>query len=301
MGMKRKVIQIANSTQLVSLPRKWALRYNIQRGDDIDVEVNGNRLIISAEKEQELPKCSLELPKSKKHQQQALYAAYLKGYDEVEIKYDSSAQLNTIQQLLLEFAGYDIVSQTRNMCTIKQISRPSPEEFASIMNRLALLLMDTCQNIIDGAKNDEHELLESAAFRDQTIRKFSNFCLRLINKGRGVDASAMTSTYLVIRSMQQLGDEYMQLARELLSEKKQDRALVHLLEQILEAYRQTYKVLKTKKLPQNSTFMEMNEQMTEDLQTLIKNKKCSQNVFYHVRNLVTTLEHLQSSILVILV
>ena len=37
--MKRKVIQIAESTQLVSLPRKWALANNIRRGDELEVTV----------------------------------------------------------------------------------------------------------------------------------------------------------------------------------------------------------------------------------------------------------------------
>ena len=29
--MKRKVIQIANSTQLISLPRKWTIKYGIKK------------------------------------------------------------------------------------------------------------------------------------------------------------------------------------------------------------------------------------------------------------------------------
>ena len=33
--MKRKVIQIAESTQLISLPRKWALRFDLKPGQYI--------------------------------------------------------------------------------------------------------------------------------------------------------------------------------------------------------------------------------------------------------------------------
>ena len=32
--VQRKVIQIAESTQLISLPRKWAVKHNIKKGDD---------------------------------------------------------------------------------------------------------------------------------------------------------------------------------------------------------------------------------------------------------------------------
>ena len=34
--MKRKVIQIANSTQLISLPRKWSQKYGVKKGDEIN-------------------------------------------------------------------------------------------------------------------------------------------------------------------------------------------------------------------------------------------------------------------------
>ena len=33
--MKRKVIQIAESTQLISLPRRWAMKCNVKKGDEL--------------------------------------------------------------------------------------------------------------------------------------------------------------------------------------------------------------------------------------------------------------------------
>ena len=47
--MKRSVIQIANSTQLISLPRKWSLKFNIQKGDELEVEEEGNKLLSKTE------------------------------------------------------------------------------------------------------------------------------------------------------------------------------------------------------------------------------------------------------------
>jgi len=49
--MKRKVIQIANSTQLVSLPRKWALEQGIKKGDEINVSIIGNALLINTDRD----------------------------------------------------------------------------------------------------------------------------------------------------------------------------------------------------------------------------------------------------------
>ena len=45
--MKRKVIQIADSTQLISLPRKWAQKFNIKKGDELEVEEHDNKIVVS--------------------------------------------------------------------------------------------------------------------------------------------------------------------------------------------------------------------------------------------------------------
>ena len=47
--IKRRVIQIANSTQLISLPRKWTQKYNIRKGDELEVEEDGDRILVHTE------------------------------------------------------------------------------------------------------------------------------------------------------------------------------------------------------------------------------------------------------------
>ena len=41
--MRRKVIQIAGSTQLISLPRKWAIRQGIEKGEELNIDEQGNK------------------------------------------------------------------------------------------------------------------------------------------------------------------------------------------------------------------------------------------------------------------
>jgi len=296
--MKRKVIQIAESTQLISIPRKWALRYNIKKGDDIDVEINGSKLIVSTEQDQKISKCTLDLSHAESIEKQSITAAYLKGYDEVEIKYVSSEQVQLIQQLLSELTGYDIVFQTKNSCTIKQISKPSPEEFSNIMNRVFLLILDTCKNITDGLKKNEKELLESVMFRDQTINKFSNFCLRLINKGRGVDSEVMTSTYFLINSLKRLGEEYSQLALKLLEKRQSDKKIVSFLESINEFYEAVYRAFTAKSLGRCSEATAQYEKIKKELQDP---KMPSSGVYFNLRQILQIIKEIQEGTLVLLV
>ena len=44
--MKRKAIQLANQTLVISMPSKWVKEQGIKKGDEIDVEEKGKRLMI---------------------------------------------------------------------------------------------------------------------------------------------------------------------------------------------------------------------------------------------------------------
>lgn len=298
--MKRKVIQIADSTQLVSLPRKWALKYSIRKGDDIDVEINGNKLVISAEKDQESASCELDLSLLKNLQKQSISATYLKGYDEVKIRYELPEQVQMIQQLLSEFTGYDIVHQSKNNCVIKQISRPSPEEFPNVVNRLFLLLYDTCENIIEGAKTKEIELLESIKFRDQTINKFSNFCLRLINKGRGVDIDVMTSTYRLIYSLKDLGRRYKALADILIKQKVSDKALITFLTKYNELFQNIFRAYTGKSTNKCSETRAKIDALFANLDKLVVQKKSQFEISYCLKRMVELAHNIQENMLVLL-
>jgi len=59
--MRRKVIQIAESTQLISLPRKWAVRYQVKKGDELNIEEQGSTLIVSTQNEIATKKITLDV------------------------------------------------------------------------------------------------------------------------------------------------------------------------------------------------------------------------------------------------
>ena len=47
--MKRKIVQHGSSSLTVSIPYKWIQKYNLNKGDEINIEENGNSLILSSD------------------------------------------------------------------------------------------------------------------------------------------------------------------------------------------------------------------------------------------------------------
>ena len=86
--MKRKIIQIANSTYLVSLPKKWCVDNNLKKGEEIDVEPKGGEVTITAEKK--IIPTSTEMDITRLDRTSiffAIRALYKKGYDEIKLTF----------------------------------------------------------------------------------------------------------------------------------------------------------------------------------------------------------------------
>ena len=99
--MKRKIIQIAESTQLVSLPRKWALRHGLKKGDEVEVIEEGDEVIIQTGKEAKQEAVTIDLTKSGRLAERFLITAYRSGYDEVRILYKDPDILQRLQKTVV--------------------------------------------------------------------------------------------------------------------------------------------------------------------------------------------------------
>jgi phosphate uptake regulator len=59
--MKRKVIKQGHNTLTITLPNKWASRFNLAAGDEIDLNEKDNGLFISTEKHSEKKRAEFSL------------------------------------------------------------------------------------------------------------------------------------------------------------------------------------------------------------------------------------------------
>jgi phosphate uptake regulator len=198
--MKRKVIQIADSTQLVSLPRKWCLDHGIKKGDELEVEEQGNRLVVLTEKDTELG--AVEVDITDLDRTSIIYlirGLYKKGYDEIKLVFrkpttthirlnQEAKVISIIHQEVNRMTGMEIVQQKENFCILKAISKPSDKELDSMLRRVFILLIDAARDLIQGAKASDQLLIETVVNeKHDTLTRFISYSLRIMNKIRNED------------------------------------------------------------------------------------------------------------------
>lgn len=213
--MKRKVIQIANSTQLVSLPRKWTQKYGVKKGDEIEVEEKGNRILLSIDKGLEINKKEIGAEKLGLMLSRCIYAIYKQGVDEIRVNFNSQASLKIIQDSLgKETVGYEIIDQGENYCVIKNVTGDL-EDFNSILRRTFLVLMTMANESLENIRKGDFIHLRNVAFLEESNNRFTTTCRRLFNKKGSSEYVYIGPIYYIIEEIENIADQYKYLCNYL--------------------------------------------------------------------------------------
>jgi len=207
--IRRKVIQIANSTQLVSLPRKWSLKYNIQKGDELEVEEQGSNILITTDKEKPSSKTEINFKgRDSDLIHRALSSQYRAGYDEIKIFFEKPLELEMIQNTKNEeLIGFEIVEEGRNYLTLKRVSNIEYSEFDPMLRRSFVFLLSVADECLEALKSNDVDGLKNLVFRDKTINKLTNYCRRSLNK-KEIRFKHIGPAYVIIEMLEKIGDGY---------------------------------------------------------------------------------------------
>jgi|SRR3989338_2207828 len=224
--MRRKVIQIADSTQLVSIPRKWAVKHNLKKGDELEVKEELHRLIIETDHPVEGNKIDVEI--SHLDRDSLMYfvrALYKNGYDEIIIRFrekecenlrlqKNERVMDIIHKEVGRLTGVEIFTQKEGVCIIKSISEDSIKGFDNMLRRVFILSVEAMKDFVDGFERGDQELLESIQQKHDVITKFVVYCQRLLKKIGYPDQKKADQLYHILEVIDTIMDLIKYNARE---------------------------------------------------------------------------------------
>ncbi len=208
--MKRKVIQLAGRTMVVSLPCKWVKRCNVKKGDEIEVEERGREILLKTQAEPEAKRIEFDT----RGQNERVIAWILsslnkKGYDEIELVYDDIETVKKIQEVLKNlFVGFVIINQTKSRCTIKCVAKEVATEFDSTLRRAFLVTLTMGENISEALASNDIKSLEGIKELEKTNNQLTNFCERLLNKIGHPSPEKTCFYYVIAWNLEKICDDY---------------------------------------------------------------------------------------------
>lgn len=203
--MKRKIIQVADSTQLVSLPRKWCLEHKLKRGDEVDVEVDKNRVIISKDVRPEIRSVEFKTEDVGPFLTRYIHGLYKRGVDEIKIHFKEASEFAKIQETLSKDVGFEIVEQGVNYCKIKSISGDI-ESFDQLLRRIFIMLSNMADEGVAALKSNNLQQLNSLMALEEANNRFTLSCRRHLNR-KGHPEMRVGPLYYIVEELERIADE----------------------------------------------------------------------------------------------
>jgi phosphate uptake regulator len=108
-------------------------------------------------------------------------AEYIKGVDELELVFSEKGIAKKLQsEILGELLGFEIIKQSNNSLLIKDITGTEKREINDFVNRIFLILDSMAEELVLSIEKKED--LSPIIEIDNSVNKFCNYCLRILNK-----------------------------------------------------------------------------------------------------------------------
>lgn len=277
--MKRKLVQQGSSTMMVSLPSKWIKANELGKGKEIELEEEGNKLIISTDN---LQKKGVELSlvsNSETYIRTLLTNLYRKGYDKIKINFKDKSSLKIIEDITeRQLIGFELIKKSDKHCEIENITEPSKEQFENIFSKMTMNieeLFSITEAFFQGEKREFEDT-------EDKIKEFDNFCRRITEKEGTENKELLLFFYSELMHGQRdiyhllkfLQKNKSKIEKEELELLKKSKLMFSLL---LEAY-------KNKKLETIEKIHELETESYKKGYLLLEDKKSNPVVIHHLLN-----------------
>ncbi len=206
--MKRKIVQHGSSSLTVTLPNKWAEKYHLKKGEEINVEESGPLLIISTGKEAATDKKEISASEYGVFTKNNLSHLYQLGYDELEIHYEDAKVLEEIKSRLPECMGFEIIDQKKNTVYIKSIAATLESEFDMLLRKAFLITNEMAKEIAQSLEKGDYSHMKEIQEIEVLNNKFTDICIRILNKRGYKNPKRTMQAYEVVKNIERVADEF---------------------------------------------------------------------------------------------
>lgn len=207
--MKRKINRVGQNTLTVSLPSTWIKTLNLKQGEDLEVIEEGDKLILGkTASKRESKKISYEIKlKSRWTVRKFLFSSYKNGYDEIEFHFKEPEILTIISEEVQNLLGFEIISQRKDYCLIKNVASPLKESFPDLVNKAFLVTISMAEDVFNAFKKGDNLALASIKLQESTQNKLCLASLRTLQEYKEMVDSTPTFTYFIISDLEAVADD----------------------------------------------------------------------------------------------
>ena len=184
MRLRRRLQRVGGGTFVVSLPKRWVERMNLNRGSEVIVEEGpGGSIIVYTDEPSQLETSVVFESEREDVSLNRILSKYLAGYDIIEIEFSEGLSL-PIRRRVISFIknlpGMEIEEENESSMTLRCISSPmDPRRLMRKMHGIAFTML---KDAISVARTGNQELAEMVKDRDDELDRSYFVAVRTARK-----------------------------------------------------------------------------------------------------------------------
>ena len=175
----------SGSSLVISLPRTWARSVGLRSGDQVEVRIAGNSLIISPTVSEESHEIRLEYGGDIGALINKVVAAYLLGYDSInviiprELRDDLEKELLSVKDRLM---GLEMVEEEETSITLKMMINPLELRPSEILRRMWKISDDMLDKSLKSLLNHDLKHSKLLEMREEDMDRLYFYMVRILRK-----------------------------------------------------------------------------------------------------------------------
>ncbi len=241
--MKRKVIQLAGKTSVVSLPQMWVKKFGIKKGDEIELIEKANEIVIKIAGDSSVKKAKINLEGvSRRVSRLILSSLHRRGFDEIEVIGGTKEQIEEINNLVKDvMLGFIVSEQTSKKVLYKNMYQDHETDFENILRRAFLITIKISEETTKKIKEGNFKDIKGILDIEMENNKLTNFCERILCKSLYASSEIMPFHFTVVWNLEKLADQYKYICNLMKGKtKKIDNNLYLLSENVHECLKDSY-------------------------------------------------------------
>jgi len=179
--MKRRLISQRDSFTL-TLPKDWVKSQNLKSGDEINLDVSGEALVISTSRLEGKKEYTLDVTDlSEVFIRNALNSLYVLSATKIIIDSSKSSKLLLCKKLTSLFlVGFEVTEETENQIILEALAIPSADNFDKFFEKLFNFLEFDFEALKGSLENKKSDYLEEIKRGTKKLTQYSNVCSRIL-------------------------------------------------------------------------------------------------------------------------
>ncbi len=314
--MIRKIIQSGPATLSVSLPMAWVKKFKLSKGQEVNVEEQGDSIKIKTSLPIEEENAKLNVTELSPLSTKIIAMLYRMGYKNIKAIYTPNhsvvhrgkeiKELDMIKNTFDHLIGMQLweigKDKNDNYAIVIESTKLNPKEFENVFNKLYFHLMHQSEQIYEALSKNK-DIFDEAYLVERLINQTNDFCIKILISFGHEDPKKTLNYHEFILILESIGDRYFDITKNYHKNKEIVNAeTIRYLKEandIIERSASLYRKFDSEKLVQltKEIYETINEYKEKLRKNKLKNSLISHNIYsiflelYQVAELIFSLNH----------